>query len=337
MGSNSIATQGKLLLPNNFYYEYVGNWIPLPSWGQFFLDLGYALATHDNSTNRFTVGLALPVRSYAASLTAAGVVLGKLSLLADSNETVKRFQQISALAEGTPLIYRANGKRVKGLFAGIKEIHGNSMICLRAEDVIHYLPSTLAMQVDLPVKMHGSLPKRSNRRTNNEISPFLSHFLNLDQKLAKTVALQSRLDCVIIGPFTRLKAEIYDTDFAVLDAGQEIVTGTLHNIIRVRKLSKDAEAYRSDIYHMNSKECEGPQQEIPSVTIFDGAKSFLRWKDFWRCSNWVVLLDQTEMDFDPAVQSLNEECIKNEVSDVDLKDSLNFPSKVPVTIYKETL
>ena len=67
--------------PNSLYYMNKETWIPLPSWGQFFLDLGYALAIHDDPRNRVIAGLALPTRAYAASLTATGIIAGRLSLL----------------------------------------------------------------------------------------------------------------------------------------------------------------------------------------------------------------------------------------------------------------
>ncbi len=321
------------MLPNRLYYMSKGKWEALPSWGQLFFDLGYALAVLDDSENRVVAGLALPTRAYAASLAALGVVVGRLSLLANGSEALKRFQQLATLAIGTSLFYRRNppGERVKVFFDGLSE--DKSYICLRAGTYVYKIPPSLALQVEFPAREFASLPSRqSHGLTGTTVSPFLSHFLGL--AIAKSVALQSRLDCMMIGSLGRLEKEVNETQFAVRDSNGKFISGTLQDIMRVRRFSSN-EAYRSDIYHMHSKGGVGIHQEMPLVTIFDGATSFLKSRNTWRHPHCIVLFDQTEPEFDAAVQAFNEDFIKNHLDDVDLKRQIKVPAKVPISVYQE--
>ena len=330
---NAVATQERALLSSSLYYQDEGMWIPLPAWAQFLLDMGFALATQDDPGNRIVAGLALPMRSYAAPLIATGVIAGRLSLLAQNNDALERFEQIRALPVGTTLAYRKIGKRVKGFFNGIEEAKEYPMILLRTNDGLYKIPSTLALQLNIPATVSKSLPRKSNRRTKTALPPFLS--LLLGQERARAVMLQSHLDCVIIGPIARLTAEINETRFAVQDTGAGFAPGTLQDILRARRLAKETESYRSELYYTHTREFEGKRQEIPAFVIFDGAVSFLKWRDWWRYSNWVVLLDQTETDFDTAIHTFNEECVKNEVKKANLGTPLGPPSRMPVAVYQE--
>ncbi len=332
---NAVATQERAILPGSLYYQQEERWTPLPAWTQFLLDLGFALATQEDPGNRIVAGLALPIRSYAAPFIATGVIAGKLSLLDQNNDALERFEQIRALPIGTSLAYRKIGKRIKGLFDGVEEAKGHFMILLRTNNELYKIPSTLALQVDIPAALSKSLPRRSNRRTKTALPPFLSLFLG--QERARAVVLQSHLDCVIIGPIAQLTAEITETRLAVQDTTGGFAPGTLQDIIRARRLAKETESYRSELYYTHTRELEGKRQEIPVFVIFDGAVGFLKWRDFWRCSNWVVLLDQTEADFDTAVHTFNEECVKNEVKKANLGISLSPPSRMPVVVYQEDL
>src|SRR5713101_5121097 len=165
---NAVATQERALLPGSLYYQQEERWTPLPAWTGFLLDLGFTLATQDDLGNRIVAGLALPIRSYAAPFIATGVIAGKLSLLAQNNDALERFEQIRALPVGTPLAYRKTGKRIKGLFDGVEEAKGHFMILLRTNDELYKIPSALALQVDIPA-VSKSLPRRSNRRTKTAL------------------------------------------------------------------------------------------------------------------------------------------------------------------------
>lgn len=309
-----------------------GKWKTLPLWGQLLFDLGCSLGSLNSSENRIVVGVALPTRAYAAPLTAMGVVAGKLSLTTSGDDALTRFQQIASLTIGTSLIYRKPDKVVKGTFEGIEEDKGCSTIRLRAGSQYYLLPPSLALQVEIPTKEFTSPPKRADRRTSNEVSPFLSLFLG--KEAAKAVTLQSEIDCVMIGSLGRLKEEVNETQFAVKDSSGAFISGTFQDVIRVRRFSSH-EAYRSDVYHVHSNENVGSYQEIPLVAIFDGATSFLKSREIWHDSHHIALFDQTEPEFDAGVQAFNEDFIKHHLDNVDLSRPIKIPVQVPLSIYQE--
>ena len=314
------------------HYLSKERWTPLPQWGQFFLDIGHALSAREENGNRIVVGLALPTRAYAASLIAAGIVVGRASL-SDQNEALERFQQLASLEIGTSLLYRKEGKRVKTLFQGVEKKGNRSWLKLDSGSEKYMVPPNLALQVEFPAKQFASPPKRSSRKTSTAISPFLANFLS--QKTAKEAILRSHLDCLIIGSAGRLDREVNDISFAVMDTTGKFVEGKAQDIIRVRRFSQN-EAYRSDVYYTHGRDFLERQAEMPSVVIFDGSTSFLKWKAYWSHPHCVVIFDQTERDFDAAIQVFNEEFIKNHLDEeVDLNLSLEIPKRLPLSIYQE--
>ena len=316
----------------SLYYRKKGQWTLLPLWGQFFLELGQEISTREDSENRIIAGLALPNRAFAASLTTTGVITGSLSCSDHGNEALKRFERLFTLARGTSLYYRReNGKRIKVIFDG--PTSDGSMLELHSGKCIYKIPPNLALRVEFPPKEMTSLPGRSYTQSNMSIPPLLSQIYK--EAVAKEIVLQSRLDCIIIGSIGRIEQEINDTRFAVRDAAGEFSEGALQDIVRVRRFSTDAETYRSDIFYTHSEKHPGSQQEIPRVVIFDGAISFLKWGASYHYPHCIVLLAQTEPEFDAAVQVFNENYMKNHLNDVVFKKPLTIPKGIPISIYQE--
>lgn len=63
-------TKTDLYFANNF-----NEWVPLPLWGTFFINLGRYVAESNTGENRLVVGLAVPTRNYASALAALGIVV----------------------------------------------------------------------------------------------------------------------------------------------------------------------------------------------------------------------------------------------------------------------
>ena len=317
---------------DDLHYRQKGQWVPLPQWSQFCLELGYLIGVQEVTENRLVVGVAIPIRAYVASFTAVGVIAGSISRQNHSNNALKRFQQLFTLASGTSLYYRReNGERVKVIFDG--PTSDGSMIELHSMAHTFKIPPNLAMRVEFPSKELTQLPGRSYRQSSTIIPPFLSYLFS--EAVAKEIILQSRLDCLIIGSVGRIEQEINYTKFAVQDAKGEFLDGVLQDVVRVRRFSAGKETYRSDIFYTHSNEHPGSQQEIPEVVIFDGAKSFLKWGYNYRYAHCIVLLASTEPEFDAAVQTFNESFTKYHLGEVAFKKRLNLPKGIPISIYQE--
>ena len=56
-----------------------------------------------------------------------------------------------------------------------------------------------------------------------------------------------------------------------------------------------------------------PDIITPYATLFDGALSFLKWREAWRQTHWIVVLDRTDSHFADAVNVLNQEYVSDRV------------------------
>jgi len=316
----------------NLFYKSSTSWTLLPAWARFFIDVGIAVVTHENISKRALVGLALPARAYAAPLVAFGVTMGKFASSSRDMEAARRFQQLCELKSNTPLLYRRNGKLIKVFFDGLEEMDGEMKLCLSTKGERYWITSRQALQVEFPAKEFSMLPTRPSQRVRDRPSQFLVSLFGI--QTARAIVSQSSLDSLTIGSLYQLKEEIQDWPIAVrTETG--FASGFLQEVTRVRRFSKRTQAYRSEIYHVYSKECENTGQEIPAVVIFDGGAGFSKWRDSWRQSDWVILFDQTETEFDVAVQAFNDEYIKSPVGDRELSWFLAPPAYIPTSMYQE--
>jgi hypothetical protein len=318
----------------NLFYESSTSWTLLPDWARFFIDVGIAVISNENISKRAVVGLALPARAYAAPLVAFGVTMGKFVASSRDLEATRRFQQLCELKSNTPLFYRRNAKLIKVFFDGLEEMDGEMKLCLSTKGERYWITSKQALQVEFPAKGFSTMPKRPSQRVRERPSQFLTSLFGV--QTAKAITSQSSLDSLIIGPLSQLKEEIQAWPIAV-QTGEGFAKGFLQDVIRVRRFSKRTQAYRSEIYHVHSKECENAGQEIPAVVIFDGGAGFSKWRDSWRQSDWVVLFDQTEAEFDVAVQAFNDEYIKSSIGDRELSWFPASPAYIPTSMYQEAL
>ena len=316
----------------NLFYGSSTRWIPLPGWARFFIDIGTAVAAYENIHKRAVVGLALPARGYAASLVAFGVTVGKFAAINRDMEAAKRFQLLCELKNNTPLFYRKNGKLTKVFFDGLEEIGGETKLRLSTKGERYWITSKQALRVEFPGRDFSALPKRPSRRVIAHPSQFLLSLF--DTETAMAIVSQSSLDSLIIGTPHRFKEEIQILPIAVR-TGTEFVPGLLQDVIRVRRFTKQAETYRSEIYHVTSKECENTSQEIPAVVIFENGASFLKWRNSWRKSHWIALFDQTEADFDVAIHAFNDEYIASPVNDRELSKFPAVPTYISTATYQE--
>jgi hypothetical protein len=142
------------------------------------------------------------------------------------------------------------------------------------------------------------------------------------------------LECVLVGNKKALCYELEQTSFAVQMEGKLFSQGRLQDILRVRELLGDGEGYRASLMSDRIKQISLPKSHRPFITLFDGAAGFLRWRDYWRDSNWLVVLDRTESGFDEAVAALNKEYRSNYIDGV-LPDVSYLPTQVDVLAYEE--
>lgn len=321
------AVSDDLLFPVNS-----GGWRSVPPWADFFLRVGQVLALQPWNQNRIVIGVAIPVRSFAASLSAAGAVVGYLKGNLES-DLAAYFEFLCGLPIGTGVTVLRGDKhkglrQYPGVLAGLDEASIDSkdksvpkvkliriqisrstmreskaggrvfMVDARRADTIRVLDSEEAITAqDLPATPVGV--------SVNAVSDFSRRIIrgSTAQYIAK-----SKVVCLIVGSPGTLGREINETTFGVGDSSGGISEGTLGEVLKVRRFSRTRRQFHSEIFTAGSK--WPPKKSVlgnPDVVIFDGAAGFMKWRDSFRESHLLILLDQTEPLFMEAVQRLNYE------------------------------
>jgi hypothetical protein len=127
-----------------------------------------------------------------------------------------------------------------------------------------------------------------------------------------------------------------ETPFALRAAGGKTVTGRLQEILGVREFAGRRETYRSRVLPVSGGEPATPDSEgTPAVTVFDGAAGFFKWRDSWRQSNWLVILDRTDPQFADAAALVNQEYIQRRSDDAMIKGIPRPPCGVELLVYRE--
>ncbi len=301
----------------DFRYWSDGRKSPLPSWAVFYMQLGAVIAETESTQSNLVTALAVPTRSYAAVLIAAGAIMSKVKTidakLQESPEA--HFEMFRDLPSGTSVTLLKFGKTVKGEFLGVegKGINGAEAIGVRIQNpkggsLTDWLPPKASLKVQISTKPWNKLPANSANTAdvNTSESKFISRiFQGAD---LRNFVTRSTLDCAILGSRKTIEQEAKETKLSVGPRARESSAGTLLDILRIRGSSSTIEAFRSDIFSVNPKDnAMKSEKMVPRLVIFDGAVGFMKWRDIWRHCNWVVVLDRTEPRFTEAVQIVNEE------------------------------
>jgi hypothetical protein len=345
MQTAAVSTIPSSIAQTSFCYQAESMWVPVPPWVQYFLDLGSALGSISRD-QCLVVGLTLPLRAFAAPLIGVGIVRARsLSAPLAASDPEHIFRRLQLLAPGASVIYKRTRKAYRGIFEGITESGGKQYACVRiSTDTVYLVPRERACQIEMAADNIIALPSVAHGQPVHGLSAFAQDLMGLDGE--DNHAGGSRLDCTIVGQVSRLKAEIDQAPFACqhpalatqsmgMRQAALLHTGTLQQVLRVRRLSSPSELYRSNIYSAR-RTTEVKSSEIPFAAILDGADSFLRWRDTWPESHWIVVLDRTERAFDDAVQAFNEGYQRGIAAGT---GPLNIPSPpvgVELSIYRRT-
>lgn len=322
---------------------------PLPEWARFFAHTGIYTAQQGDSNNRTVVAVAVPTRKYAAAFAALGIVTGRALQQEVKIDLEEHFRRICSLPKGTMLRYMKKERQLRAVFDGPDVVNGTPVIRVRIQnnsDARRYetrvtgttdlLTKEQSIRVEVATgeetkkgltSLVGGAGKRVDEKT------LLSCYFNVLD--VESYILRSRLECVLIGPRNLLECEICDTAIAIEDSNCGVQKGCLQDIVRVRDFLSDDQAYWSDFFVSRGSAPAMPDGDIPAVTVFDGAAGFLKWRDHWRSSNWLVLLDRTEYDFEQAAEQIRTEYVQNRTGDGDARMFPAPPAGVEAVIYQE--
>ena len=323
-GQNVMGTQlsydvttkySKLHFQNGYRY------FPLQPWAQFFLGLGSTLATIRSEKNKFVAALALPTRSYAATLIGAGLSCTSFFLNPDISE--KHIELVISLPNGTPVRYLNNGKLIKAIKQEVINYENKLRIGLMVEgdgNKTIYIDSKDANRIEVSEKQYDRLPMHQKGR---DISPPSNLLNELLLNRSYEYVFRTRVDGLVVGSFNSLQYESQTTLGFISEDGM-VHQGFLHELFRLKGLQPASCGHRfllrSAISNVSEELDNGLSAD--SFVIFDGALGFTKWKEYFHNHSWIVLLDHTEPNFQNAVSQINQEYIYR--SDGDAKISFPF-------------
>lgn len=317
--------KGLLYKDNDSYY-------PLPHWGMFYIDLGQTISQFISCNTRLVIALSVPTRTYCASLISLGFIAWKASNI-DEADYLLHAEYLKSLPGGTPVRFRSQSrKKFNGIYQGCFK-RGNQIGFLVKTDKEYatewFIRIEDSKKIEVLDKEKTELPPTQKGRSITPSSQFCSKLLG--SHCANRFITLTNLEEVIIGPKNILRKEITDGLFATRGK----IVGTLQEILKIREFQSSTASYRSIIISDRIK--FNPEHSTiadPPLTIFDNCQGFLKWRNYWRGSSWVVVFDRTEYQFDSAIEQLNKEYIQNRVDKPTKITLSNIPAGIEVMIFK---
>ena len=327
-------------------YARQDRWQPLPGWASFFAAAGEASAAHDPATQRLIIGAAVPTRAFSATLAATEIVIARSAMTRTTcdpgNELGARFEELCGMAPGTPVTLlnpatnQASGARdrkLKGVISECATVHGEKRlkITVEAGGGSYLVAAKDSWRVEAS-SVPRNLPKRQTGQLVSPVKALARHLLGEDRP--GTLRPRARLDCVLLGRASQIEREVLGVEFAVKTGSGDFEKGFLQDVLRAKRFITGDACFHSEVLRVDgSKPAKAPGGMVPHVTVFDGARGFLRWRHLWRESNWLVLLDRTAPHFDEAASALNTDFIQNRIDDSDVIDRIPVPPGIEVVAY----
>lgn len=324
-----VVTNKKLI---NFLYKNDIGFSPLPTWTNFYIELGEHISRLVSDDTRWIVALAVPTRTFCASLISFGFIASRASLIISKNHTAHA-EYLKSLSKGTPVVLRSqSGKDFKGIYMGF--IAGDQLYFgvqyEKNNSSTIYISVEKSKRIEVLNDECYKLPRTQKGRTASDSSQFCEAILG--DKCSHSFISTSYLESVIIGPKNLLRKEISEQIFAT----QNNQTGTLQEIIRVKEFQSNTMAYRSRIISDRIRATPVHSKiSDPPLTIFDGSQSFLKWRSFWKGSNWVVVLEKAEYQFYPATEQIKREYALNSTNNTPAEFTTSeIPPGIEMTVFE---
>jgi hypothetical protein len=298
----SSNIQGKL---SKLFYGSGDKWNHLPSWAVFYLELGIAISEYPQKGPHFILGISVPTRAYAASLISAGIIAARIGMQCNVDD---RINKIVTLPIDTALIYRSNNKCFKAYYKGAVEKMGEKYFALKtAKGTEIFVSYEKVNQIEIAGNKQFKLGNTHKGISLPKPSLILEYLL-CQQDLEKLL-VESRLECVLLSQLNTIIEEINMTTLSYCCNENEFIEGTIQDLIRPKNSNSSYKhSYRSYIFPASGKySLQFSLKYSPHVTVFDNALAFIKWRSSWRHSNWVVVLDRTDRNFEYAINLFNDE------------------------------
>ncbi|MBT2636700.1 hypothetical protein [Bacillus sp. ISL-39] len=297
---------------SNLYVRNDNEWSVIPVWANSFINIGNIFHQNLPSNARAKLVLTVPTRLFAGVFIAYGAILSSISEKVDKKLEDKHFQMLKGLNEGTSVIYRKQNRIYRAIYSGLEMVADEERIRItiqakEAGNLTEILNKRQALAVQVATDKNYKLPKDPKGRQNN-----LSDFLKTGYKGFNYDSLLtlSQSQFYYIGSKKWVKNEAVDTELAVYDSiNEKFVTGNLQELLRIKEFGGEQDSYQSQIISASSNIKKYDFQNITNstFTIFDGANSYLRWREKFKETHSILILDRTEAQFETALFELDDE------------------------------
>lgn len=279
-------------------------WQALPPWTRFYLELGVTMGLRPETDGTRTVlALAVPSRSYVATLIAAGSILARAVLFHKLEAPEEHITWLSQLAPGTPVLVREKGRQLQGKFQGVIATNGRTYYMVQIESGAGTTKGFPPDAIQLLDKEDIKLPNKQKGRARQELAPLVTGLLG---KFDVPFSNRTCLDCILVGTVSMLREELEMQKLAFITPDQRFSTGVLRDLVRPKRLLPANSAYRSHILPSSNRRKERYARALsPHTVILDGSLSYLNQHQVWRSDCMVCILDQTEAQFSVAVDEIN--------------------------------
>lgn len=296
---------------DDLFYCNTGQRLRLPGWAKFHLKVGSIIRPQTNGKIR--IALALPTRQYAAAFSAFGFVASEISLENNEISPQDYFQYLCGLENETSVSFIKDGRKKEGELCGCETIYNEPRLKVRVHNksaggLTHFVSIKDVFNIEVLSNKIAQLPKKQTGKAVRSLTLFAELLSNRN---SLPFDKQTHNKTVILGHRSTLKKEITGINLALKIDEQKFAEGTLQDVLRVHE-------YQNINEHFLSRVISGYRASInttvknlkPDLLVFDGAIPFLRWRDCFRESNWLIILDKSESNFRDATVIINQEYAK---------------------------
>jgi hypothetical protein len=264
------------------WYSLHGRRNRLPAWAVSLVRLGAEAVRSARTENgeRLIAAIAVPTRAYAATLAAVG-----------------------AVAASEPLSAMPGGYSIEAL-----EAHFRQLAVLRPGTTV-----TVSSASGGVARVGTFAGVEENSGEPVLVIQQRDFTQKIEKRSCYRVTVRGRsLACVLVGRANVLEEEITSGD---------VVTSSsrpLQDILKAgRFLGRRQAGMRSEVLPQGVDLPQELRDAQPALVIFDGAGALRRWREGWRDSGWIIILDRTSPQFAEGVGLVEEEYVQRATSSAD--------------------
>lgn len=290
------------------HHSSANSCVPLRPWARAIAATGMAAYAYRQKGSRLVIAVTVPTRVLAAAMGSLGVVLASLSAEAqrtDESLLQEHFENLASLPARAPLNLRNRDRLLYGEFLGVCLCNGEPRIRIQVENsagggLTHLINKDQAINVQV-AKKRKRLPKRQKGTKIRDTRAAILGELFPDRT---AIEILQKDDVVLVGRASNLRDELTGARLAVKSSRAQWIASTIQDIVRVDKFCKDVEVFRTRIFSVD-RVPSNTRQDKTRVTLFDGSTAFIKTRHYWPNTNWFVILDRTDGNFENAVEVLN--------------------------------